>query len=98
EPRRLLRRDVAQRRRVALLRPDPAEPLLVALHERDEDLLLAGEVVEDRAAREAALLLEPSDRRALVAVARETAPRGLEDLLAAAGAALVSALWDGSSS
>ena len=45
---------------------------------REEELLLGGEPVEDRAAGEADLPLEPDDRRALVAVAGEAAARAVE--------------------
>ena len=41
------------------------------------------EVVEDRAAREAGLLLDAGDRRAVVAVRRERVARAFEDLGAA---------------
>src|SRR5204863_228299 len=45
--------------------------------ELDEEILLAREVVEDRPAREAGLRLEPGDRGAVVAPAREGAARAI---------------------
>src|SRR6266545_4192104 len=56
---------------------------LVELGERPEELPLRREVVEDRAPREADLLLEPRDGRALVAPAGEAAAGAVEDLLPA---------------
>ena len=52
----------------ALLGEDEQQPLVVACRERDEELLLRREPVEDRTARETDLLLEAHDGRALVAV------------------------------
>src|SRR5205085_7186131 len=55
-------------------------PRLVAFRQRPEQRPFAREVVEDRAAREPDLLLEPRDRRPRVAPAAERAPRALQDL------------------
>src|SRR5581483_3715191 len=60
--------------------PELARARVVLLGEREEDRPLVREVAEDRPAREADLLLEPHDRRPLVAVPGERAPRPLEDL------------------
>src|SRR5581483_9217103 len=63
---------------------DQADVAVVLLdRERDEEVELRGEVVEDRPAREADLRLEPGDRRAFVAEARERAAGAVEDLVPA---------------
>src|SRR5262245_4725571 len=59
------------------------EAVPVALDEREEERPLVGVVVEDRAAREADLLLEPGHGGAVVAVAGECASGAVQDLLAA---------------
>ena len=63
--------------------------LRVARRELDEEVLLRWEVVEDRAAGEAGLPLEPRDGRTLVAVLREAAASAVENLLAALRLSLV---------
>ena len=45
--------DLAQRRLPALLHPELDQPLVVASCKLEEEVVLGGEVVEDRAAREA---------------------------------------------
>src|SRR5436189_2679150 len=59
------------------------ELVLVLRRELEEERPLVGEVVEDRAPREADLLLEPGHRCALVAVAGERPAGALQDLLPA---------------
>src|SRR5439155_6789399 len=76
--------DVTDDRLEALLEPHRADPKLVLLREREEQIELRGEVAEDRPAREACLGLELRDGRALVSVAAERAPAALQDLAAAA--------------
>src|SRR5262249_54002998 len=83
EPVRVLLRDLAERGLEALLHPRLQDARLVLGREGDEELELVGVVVEDRAAREADLVLEPADGRALVAVPGERPPGAREDLLAA---------------
>ena len=80
EPVRILVGDLLEERAKALLEPDLGQPLVRLDRELEEDRLLVGEVVEDRAAREAGDLLEDRDGRPLVAVARERPLRALEDL------------------
>ena len=73
----------------AFVDPDVGHPRAVPHRQLGEEILLGGEVVEDRAAREADRLLQPRDRRALVAVLRERTAGAGEDLLAAFSPALV---------
>ena len=84
EPVGVLVGDLLQERAKALLEPDLGQPLVRLDRELEEDRLLVGEVVENRAAREAGDLLEDRDGRPLVAVASERPLRALQDLRAAA--------------
>ena len=76
--------DRTEHRAEALVEPDVRVAARHLDRQLDEEGVLAREVVEDRAAREADLLLQPRDGRALVAVLREAAAGAIEDLLAAA--------------
>src|SRR5881296_52485 len=77
--------------RIALggdLAPDRRDPLRHLLAEEgDEDLVLGLEVEVDRAARDAGLAGDVRDARVVVAVSREDANRGLDDLLRLVGVA-----------
>jgi hypothetical protein len=67
----------------AVLDPDAADAIVVTRCQLEEEVRLGGEPVEDRAAREADLLLQARNRRALVAVPGEAPSRAREDALAA---------------
>ena len=66
-------------------RRDPLRHLLA--EERDEDLVLGLEVEIDRAARDAGLAGDVRNARVVVAVPREDANRGVDDLLGLVGVA-----------
>ena len=83
EPVGLVLRHRLEQRVEPLLGEECVEALVVLRGEREEELLLGREPVEDRAAGEADLPLEPDDRRALVAVAGKAAPRTFEHARAA---------------
>src|SRR5205814_3145080 len=95
DPGGVLARDPAEERAEALLEPLPRGALLVLLREREEEVELARVVVEDGAAREPDLVLEPHDGRALVAEFRERAARAVEDLPAASLHVLLRSLRHG---
>ena len=65
----------------------------VLLGEREEQRVLVGEVVEDRAARQPGLLLEAADRGALVAICREGPPGAVEDPAAGGFESLRATPW-----
>ena len=82
-PVRALGRQVPEGRVQPLLDQERRQFVLVTRRELEEERPLVREVVEDRAAREADLLLQPRDRRPLVAVARKRAAGPVENLLPA---------------
>src|SRR5439155_19700934 len=81
EPLRILGQHRTQRRLETLLDPDRDDAVVVVRRQLEEEILLGGEPVEDRAAGEPDLLLEPDHRRALVAVTPETPARAGQDVL-----------------
>src|SRR5512133_246117 len=80
-PVRALLREVPDGGLEAVLHQEGGQLVLVARREFEEQRPLVREVVEDRAAREPDLLLQASDRGAVVAVAGERAARPVQDLL-----------------
>src|SRR3954470_24997921 len=82
-PVRALGRQAPEGRVQPLLHQERRQLVLVTRGELEEERPLIREVVEDRAAREADLLLQPRNRRSLVAVARKRPPRPRENLLPA---------------
>jgi hypothetical protein len=80
EPVRVGRRNRPDQRFEPLLREERLVADVVGVRERGEQVELAVEVMEDRAAREAGLLLEPAHGRPVVAVLGECPAGALEDL------------------
>ena len=83
EPVGILVHDLLEEGAEAVVEPDLDQAQARLDGELQEDRLLVGEVVEDRAAGEAGDLLESGHRRPLVPVARERLPGALQDLGAA---------------
>ena len=84
EPVGVLRDHGVEQRAEPFLEPDLRQALRRLGRELEEDRFLVREVVEDRTAGEPRRLLEASDGRALVAVAREAGSGRVENLAAPA--------------
>ena len=85
EPVRILLEDRAHGRLEPVLDPHRVDAIVVPSGELEEEILLRREPVEDGAAGEPDLLLEPDHGRPFVAVAGEAASRAGEDVLPALG-------------